>query len=156
MKTLSSKQLVQASEVKLLNKQLSCCKRLLDLSRQQKEAIQSDDSEAIKKIIDEKEKIIEEYRNIQESYQQFENPSSKLNHSPPAKAGGKINDLIKKIDAVLKELHLMEEECEKALSRRCGEIKEEIAQTKRGRRVLKRFSPSSVNSQSFGAIDGKA
>lgn len=149
MKTLSSKQLVQASEVKLLNKQLSCCKRLLDLSRQQKEAIQSDDPEAIKKAIDEKEKIIEEYRNIQESYV-AEDTSSKLNHSP------QINDLIKKIDAVLKELHLMEEECEKALSRRCEEIKEEIAQTKRGRRVLKRFSPSSVNSQSFGAIDGEA
>ena len=146
---------------KLVNKQLRCCKQLLELSKKQKEAIQSDEPEIITKTVSEKEKLIEEFRNIQSNFlykrnfdqrneRIFENLSSKLNHSP------QISNLLKEIDLVLEELRLIEGECEEALSRRCTEIEEEIDGTKRSRAILNRFSSRPKTPQFSGTIDEKA
>jgi len=171
MKALISE--IQNKLNELLNKQLSCCKQLLELSKSQKKAIQSDELETITKILSEKEKLIEEFINIKELYEQECNrlriaPAPLPPHAGVGGVGGGLriekensirnpkSEIQNEIDAVLEELRVEEEECEKTFSRRCAEIKEEIDQTKRSKAILNRFSFRTKIPQSSKLIDKEA
>jgi len=119
---------------KLLNEQLLCCKQLLEASKRLKVAILSDDQEAIARTVSEKEKLIERLRNIKEVYQQ-----GRTDCQTPIEKRAQ-SEIRNEINAVLKELLLLEEECEKALSRRCGEVKDKIDQVRKSKAILNKFS----------------
>jgi len=137
---------------KLLNEQLRCIEQLLELSKKQREAIKSDDSEVITKILFRKARLIKELTNIKEIYEkEYEKSSSKLTGSP------RIKNLLKEVKSLLEELRKVEGESEEVLSRKCNEIKDEISQTKKSIAIVQKFSTKSKDiPKSSGLIDERA
>ena len=138
MNTQKTKQLI----LNKLKKKESCLKNLIKKIGEQKKIIERKDENSIFDIIEEKNSLIEIFKNLEEEV------DAQLQLLPQ----GEIQDLVeegetlkKSLEKLLKEIVLMEEECEIEISLNMKKIEKKIFGLQKGKKIRKGYGGAFKN-----------